>query len=149
VSLLFSLYLAHFPFFLFNSFSYTFLSVPSPILGPQVDLRGALACALTQFLLPQCVASPVWLERLIWKVALPRPVHPHEPTWCINALTLSDFKLSRCCRVLCQTQEHLGISHCLRLIRNFMRGGFQSRTYSSLIHNLFHSLIADLAEKHK
>ena len=27
----------------------------------------------------QCVASPVWLECLIWKVALPRPVRPHKP----------------------------------------------------------------------
>jgi hypothetical protein len=39
VSLIFSLYLAHFPLFLFNSFSYPFLSIPSPILGPRVDLR--------------------------------------------------------------------------------------------------------------
>jgi hypothetical protein len=45
-----------------------------------VDLRGVLACAPTQFPPPQCVASPVWLERLIWKVALPRPVRPHEPS---------------------------------------------------------------------
>jgi hypothetical protein len=47
----------------------------------------------------------------------------------VYALTLNYFKLSRCCQVLCQTQEHLRISHCLRLIKNFTGGGFQSRTY--------------------
>ena len=45
----FSQFLAHFPFNSFHFFSYPLLSIPSPVLGPRVDLRGALACASTPF----------------------------------------------------------------------------------------------------
>jgi hypothetical protein len=51
------------------------LSDPRSSSGPQ---RSASVCS-DPVSAPQCVASPVWLERLIRKVALPRPVRPHEP----------------------------------------------------------------------
>ena len=54
----FSQFLAHFPFFSFNSFSYPFLSTPSLIPGPPVDLRGALACAPTPFPSPSVRCQP-------------------------------------------------------------------------------------------
>jgi hypothetical protein len=58
VSPKFSQFLAHFPLFSFYSFSYPFLSTPSPIPGPPVDLRGVLACAPIQFPSPSVRCQP-------------------------------------------------------------------------------------------